>query len=65
MQRLERTGVITGYRAEIDPRAVGYPLTAIVRVKPSPGRLPKIAELARELPEVASATASPARTASS
>jgi len=53
VQRLERTGVITGYRAEIDPRAVGYPLTAIVRVKPSPGRLPKIAELARELPEVA------------
>src|SRR6185312_3528733 len=53
VQRLERSGVITGYHAEIDPRAVGFPLTAIVRVKPSPGRLPKIAELARELPEVA------------
>jgi Lrp/AsnC family leucine-responsive transcriptional regulator len=53
VQRLERSGVITGYRAEIDPRAVGYPLTAIVRVKPSPGRLPRIAELARALPEIA------------
>lgn len=53
VQRLERAGVITGYRAEIDPRALGYQLTAIVRVKPAAGRLPKIPELALELPEVA------------
>jgi Lrp/AsnC family leucine-responsive transcriptional regulator len=52
VQRLERAGVITGYRAELDPRALGYPLTAIVRVKPAPGRLAKIPELAHELPEV-------------
>src|SRR5258708_1165182 len=41
VQRLERAGVITGYRAEIDPRAVGYILTAIVRVKPAAGPLSK------------------------
>jgi Lrp/AsnC family leucine-responsive transcriptional regulator len=52
VQRLERAGVITGYRAEIDPRAVGYPLTAIVRVKPAARQLPRIAELAAEIPEV-------------
>jgi Lrp/AsnC family transcriptional regulator, leucine-responsive regulatory protein len=52
VQRLERTGVITGYRAEIDPRALGYSLTAIVRVKPAPGRLRRIPELALEIPEV-------------
>jgi Lrp/AsnC family leucine-responsive transcriptional regulator len=52
VQRLERAGVITGYRAEIDPRAPGYELTAIVRVKPAPGRLPRIPELALEIPEV-------------
>jgi Lrp/AsnC family transcriptional regulator, leucine-responsive regulatory protein len=52
VQRLERAGVITGYRAELDPRALGYPLTAIVRVKPAPGRLPRIPELALEIPEV-------------
>src|SRR5919109_1643364 len=52
VQRLERTGVITGYRAEIDPRKLGYALTAIVRVKPSPGQLPRIPELAAEIPEV-------------
>jgi Lrp/AsnC family leucine-responsive transcriptional regulator len=52
VQRLERAGVITGYRAELDPRALGYQLTAIVRIKPAPGRLPKIPELALEIPEV-------------
>src|SRR5436189_2891618 len=52
VQRLERAGVITGYRAEIDPRALGYQLTAIVRIKPTAGQLPKIPELALEIPEV-------------
>src|SRR5436305_6281987 len=52
VQRLERAGVITGYRAELDPRALGYPLTAIVRVKPAAGQLPRIPELAIEIPEV-------------
>ncbi len=52
VQRLERAGIITGYRAELDPRALGYQLTAIVRIKPAPGRLPRIPELALEIPEV-------------
>ena len=52
VQRLERTGVIRGYRAEIDPRALGYELTAIVRVKPAPGQLGGVAELASDIPEV-------------
>ena len=52
VQRLERSGVITGYRAEIDPRALGYPLTAIVRVRPAPGQLPKIPDIAAGIPEV-------------
>src|SRR5919201_4219881 len=49
VQRLERAGVITGYRAELDPRALGYQLTAIVRIKPAPGQLPRIPELALEI----------------
>ena len=52
VQRLETAGVITGYRAEIDPRALGYTLTAIVRIKPAAGQLPRIPELARQIPEV-------------
>jgi Lrp/AsnC family transcriptional regulator, leucine-responsive regulatory protein len=52
VKRLEQASVITGYRAEIDPRALGYRLTAIVRVKPAVRQLTKIAELAREIPQV-------------
>jgi Lrp/AsnC family leucine-responsive transcriptional regulator len=53
VQRLERAGVIRGYHAELDPRALGFPVAAIVRIRPSPGRLQRIPEIARETPEVA------------
>ncbi|WP_394850018.1 Lrp/AsnC family transcriptional regulator [Pendulispora brunnea] len=33
LQRLESEGVITGYRAQLDPRAIGLGLQAIVRVQ--------------------------------
>jgi Lrp/AsnC family leucine-responsive transcriptional regulator len=52
VRRLEQAGVITGYRAQINPRALGYPLSAIVRVRPSAGQLRKIAELAVEIPQI-------------
>ena len=52
VQRLERAGVIAGYRAEVDPRAVGYPIAAIVRIRPAPGQLGRIPEIARDTPEV-------------
>ena len=52
VQRLEQAGVITGYRAEIDPRAIGYPIAAVVRVRPATRQLPKIPEIARDTPEV-------------
>jgi len=52
VQRLERAGVITGYRAEIDPKAVGFPVSAVVRIRPAPGQLQRIPETAREVPEV-------------
>jgi Lrp/AsnC family leucine-responsive transcriptional regulator len=50
--RLERAGVITGYHAAIDPRALGYQLTAIVRVRPAARQLPRIPELAEQIPEI-------------
>ena len=52
VQRLEEAGVIRGYRLEIEPRALGYPICAFVRVRPMPGKLAKIAELAQRLPQV-------------
>lgn len=50
--RLERAGVITGYHAAVDPKAIGYPLAAVVRVRPASRQLHRIPEVAREIPEV-------------
>jgi Lrp/AsnC family leucine-responsive transcriptional regulator len=52
VQRLERAGVIKGYRAEVDPKAIGFPIAAVVRIRPTTRQLQKIPELAREIPEV-------------
>jgi Lrp/AsnC family transcriptional regulator, leucine-responsive regulatory protein len=52
VQRLEDNGVITGYRLELDPRALGWPVAAFVRIRPGPGQLKRIADLARATPEV-------------
>ena len=53
VSRLERAGVIRGYRAELDPAALGYPVSAIVRIRPSPGQLQRVRDVAAESPEVA------------
>ena len=50
--RLEEAGVITGYHAEIDPRAVGFTLGVVIRIRPAPRELRKVAELAQRTPEV-------------
>src|SRR2546423_6146018 len=52
VQRLERAGVITGYRMDVDPAALGLPVAAFVRVRPTAGQLAKIAELAASLDQV-------------
>ncbi len=52
VQRMERTGVITGYRMDVNPAALGLPVTAFARIRPAAGQLPKIAELAASLPEI-------------
>ncbi len=50
--RLEQAGVIRGYRLDVDPAALGLPVAAWVRLRPGPGQLPRIAELADRIPEV-------------
>lgn len=52
VKRLEDAGVIAGYRMEIDPNALGVPLAAYVRIRPTPGQLPKVADLAQRTPQV-------------
>jgi Lrp/AsnC family leucine-responsive transcriptional regulator len=52
VQRLIGTGIITGFRMEIDPAALGLPVAAFVRVRPTAGQLPRIIALAESLPQV-------------
>jgi Lrp/AsnC family leucine-responsive transcriptional regulator len=52
LARLEGDGTVAGYRAEVDPRMLGYSLTAIIRVRPAPRELRTVAELAARTPEV-------------
>ncbi|GIH79800.1 AsnC family transcriptional regulator [Planobispora longispora] len=52
LARLEQAGVIRGYRLDIDPAAIGLPVTAWVRIRPGPGQLLKITELAARTPQV-------------
>jgi Lrp/AsnC family leucine-responsive transcriptional regulator len=52
LARLQEEGVIRGFRLDIDPAALGLPMTAIVRLRPAPGNLPKVTELARKTPHV-------------
>ena len=50
--RLEEAGVIRGYHADVDPRALGYELSVILRIRPDARMIPKVAELAQRTPEV-------------
>ncbi len=50
--RLEQRGVIRGYHADVDPRALGLSLGAVVRIRPAPGQLQNVAEAAAATPEV-------------
>ncbi|PVE24462.1 AsnC family transcriptional regulator [Microvirga sp. KLBC 81] len=52
LRRLEEDGVVKAYRVEIDPKALGYTLTAIVRIRPLPGQLHAVEKLLVESPEV-------------
>ena len=51
-RRLEDARVIQGYRLDLNPTPLGLPITAFVRVRPNPGQLSRIAELAERIPEV-------------
>jgi Lrp/AsnC family leucine-responsive transcriptional regulator len=52
VRRMEEAGIIRGYHLEINAAALGLPISAYVRVRPNPGQLPKVAELAEQIPEV-------------
>src|SRR3954454_6607553 len=53
MRRLEENGTIQGYAAQINPAVIGLPLGAWLRVRPVPGELARVAEILKEIPEIA------------
>jgi Lrp/AsnC family transcriptional regulator, leucine-responsive regulatory protein len=53
LRRLELRGIVTGYSVSLNAKAIGYPLQAIVRVRPLPGNLYIVERLIRDIPEVA------------
>ncbi|ALE53461.1 Lrp/AsnC family transcriptional regulator [Paraburkholderia graminis] len=51
IRRLEAQGVIERFTVQLDPRALGFTLQAIVRVKPLPGQLHLVEEVIRRIPQ--------------
>jgi Lrp/AsnC family leucine-responsive transcriptional regulator len=52
MRRLEEAGIIVGYRAEIDIKKVGFPITAFIRMNVVGNVFTKIVALVRGMTEV-------------
>ncbi|MFF0815179.1 Lrp/AsnC family transcriptional regulator [Rhodococcus sp. NPDC003318] len=52
MRRLEESGVVTGYRPEVDLSALGLPVQAFVGAETVQGRLQAVVEDLRRIPEV-------------
>jgi Lrp/AsnC family transcriptional regulator, leucine-responsive regulatory protein len=52
ISRLEEAGVIEGYTLTVSPKALGLPIAAWVRIRPTPGQLQRVAQILRELPEI-------------
>lgn len=52
VRRMEEAGVIRGYRLDLNPAPLGLPIAAYIRIRPNPGQLPRIAELAERIAEV-------------
>lgn len=51
LRKLEERGVLKGYGVEVDPRAFGYQLQAIVRIRPLPGQLHEVERQIQATPQ--------------
>lgn len=52
LRRLEERGVIDRFTVDLDLRAIGYPLQAIVRIRPLPGKLHIVQRLIEDIPQI-------------
>lgn len=51
LRRLEERGVIRAFTVDAEPRTLGYPMQAIVRIRPLPGKLQQVQKLIESIPE--------------
>jgi Lrp/AsnC family leucine-responsive transcriptional regulator len=52
IRKMEDTGIITGFRAEINPAKIGLPIAAFIRISVVGDVFSRIAKAVREMPEV-------------
>jgi Lrp/AsnC family leucine-responsive transcriptional regulator len=52
IRRLQEAGVISGFRVEVEPAALGLPVSAFVRIRPGPGQLPRLTAVAARHPQI-------------
>ena len=57
LRKLEERGVITGHGPEVDPAAMGYPISAFMLIELAQGRLTDAVESLEAVPEVLEADA--------
>lgn len=51
IRKLEEREVIKGYTVEVDPKAFGYQLQAIIRIQPLPGQLQEVERQIQNIPQ--------------
>lgn len=51
IRKLQEREVIKGYTLEVDPKAFGYQLQAIIRIRPLPGQLQEVERQIQNIPQ--------------
>ena len=51
IRKLQEREVIKGYTLEVDPKAFGYRLQAIIRIRPLPGQLQEVERQIQNIPQ--------------
>src|SRR5262249_43914938 len=52
IKRLEDAGVIENYTLTLNPKELGFPIAACLRIRPLSGNLHKVADILQNLPEI-------------
>lgn len=52
VRKLEEAGIIRSYGVEIDPKPLGYAMTALARIRPFAGQLHRVEDMIRQCPEI-------------